>query len=233
MNKLHLLVIDDEPQIRRLLERGLSSYGYTVVSAPNGQDGIALAAQIKPAAIILDMDLRSIPDGVGVCKAVREWSAIPILILSVADSKTIKLAALNAGADDYITKPFDMDELEARIRAVIRRAVLTEATNPEGTIQVRDLLLDLVRRRVSFKAKEIHLTPTEYELLRILASHPGRVVTNKTLLDAIWRDQKEPPAHYLRVYINMLRKKLEERADSPFHYIITEPGIGYRFADLS
>ena len=118
MNKLHLLVIDDEPQIRRLLERGLSSYGYTVVSAPNGQDGIALAAQIKPAAIILDMDLRSIPDGVGVCKAVREWSAIPILILSVADSKTIKLAALNAGADDYITKPFDMDELEARIRAV-------------------------------------------------------------------------------------------------------------------
>ncbi len=125
MNKLHLLVIDDEPQIRRLLERGLTNYGYTIVSAHNGDDGIALAAQTKPAAIILDMDLRSIPDGVGVCKAVREWSAIPILILSVADSKGIKLAALNAGADDYITKPFDMDELEARIRAVIRRAVLT------------------------------------------------------------------------------------------------------------
>ncbi len=232
MDKLKLLVIDDEPQIRRLLEHGLNSYGYSVVTTDNGEDGIVLAAQIEPAAIILDIQLRTAPDGVGVCKAIREWSAVPILMLSVADAKAIKLAALDAGADDYITKPFDMAELEARIRAVLRRSVMRDTKTADAIIQVRDLVLDLVKRRVTLKGEEVHLTPTEYDLLRLLAAHPGRVVTNQMLLEAVWSQDKAPQPHYLRVYVNTLRKKLGERADSEFHYIITEPGIGYRFTDL-
>ncbi len=233
MNKLKLLVIDDEPQIRRLLEHGLNGYGYTVVSTDNGEDGIALAAQLQPVAIILDIQLCTAPDGVGVCQAIREWSSVPILMLSVEESKATKLAAFDAGADDYITKPFDMAELEARIRAVRRRAAASEGANPSGIIQVRDLTIDFVKRRVMFKTQEVHLTPTEYELLRILASHPGRVVTNQMLLDAVWHDQKQAQPHYLRVFINTLRKKLADRADSPFQYIRTEAGVGYRFAELT
>lgn len=232
MNKMKILVIDDERQIRRLIERGLSSYGYSVVSVENGKDGIALTAQIQPIAIILDLQLGSAPDGIEVCQAIREWSSVPILILSVEDDKTTKLAAFEAGADDYVTKPFDMAELEARVRAVRRRAATAEATNSSGIIQVHDLAIDLVKRRVTLNGEEIHLTPTEYELLRMLASHPGRVISSQMLLDAVWHDEKQARAHYLRVFINTLRKKLNDRADSPFHYIFTEVGVGYRFTDL-
>ena len=233
MNKPKLLVIDDEPQIRRLLDYGLSGYGYSVISTDNGADGIALAAQIQPVAIILDIQLCTSPDGIGVCKAIREWSAVPILMLSVVEAKQTKLEALDAGADDYITKPFDMAELEARIRAVLRRSTAVEVSNPNGIVRVRDLVIDLVKRRVTLNAEEVHLTPTEYELLRMLASHPGRVLSSKMLLDTVWHDQQAPPPHYLRVFINTLRKKLKDRVDSAEHYIITEPGVGYRFTDLN
>lgn len=233
MEKSKLLVIDDEPQIRRLLEYGLNGYGYSVVSTGSGEEGIVLAAQLQPVAIILDIQLITFPDGIGVCKAIREWSSVPILMLSVEEAKATKLAAFDAGADDYVLKPFDMAELEARIRAVRRRAAASDAANPTGIIQVRDLTIDLVKRRVMLKQQEVHLTPTEYELLRLLASHPGRVITNQMLLDAIWHDQKQAQPHYLRVFINTLRKKLGEHAESSFHYIITEAGVGYRFTDLN
>ncbi len=233
MNKLKLLVIDDEPQIRRLLDHGLKGYGYQVFSADNGEDGIALTAQLQPAAIIVDIQLNSAPDGVAVCKAIREWSSIPILVVSVEDTKATKLAAFEAGADDYITKPFDMAELEARIRAIRRRASVGESANPSGIIQVHELKIDLIKRRVTLKGQDIHLTPTEYELLRMLAAHPGRIVTNQMLLDTVWHDDKDAQPHYVRVYINTLRKKLNDHPDSEFHYIVTEPGIGYRFAELT
>ncbi len=233
MNKLKLLIVDDEPQIRRLIAHGLNGYGYNVLSADNGDEGIALAAQSQPAAIILDIQLGSDPGGLEVCKALREWTGIPILVLSVVDNKATKLAAFDAGADDYITKPFDMAELEARIRAVLRRVASSEAATPNGMIQVRDLTIDLVKRRVSLKGQEIHLTPTEYDLLRTLAAHPGRVITNQMLLDSVWHEQEAPQPHYVRVFINTLRKKLGESANSAFHYITTEAGIGYRFADLT
>jgi two-component system KDP operon response regulator KdpE len=231
MNEIKILVIDDEPQIRRLLQRGLHGYGYEVLTAENGEQGLTLTAQQNPQVVVLDVNLGSEPDGVEVCKAIREWSAVPIIILSVLHAKQTKLEALDAGADDYVTKPFDMDELEARIRAVLRRAARSDGAPPDGIVRIRDLTLDLVKHRVLLKGEELHLTPKEYELVRLLAQQPGKVLTNQSLLQTVWRGETTPPVHYVRVFINNIRKKLGENTDSPFHYIITEPGIGYRFTD--
>ena len=234
-NKTQVLVVDDEPQIRRLLQVGLSSYGYTVLLVSNGQDALVTATRQQPDIILLDINLGSDPDGLEVCRNLREWSTTPIIMLTINDDKSTKLAALNAGADDYVMKPFDMEELEARLRAVLRRSVREQSNTASGEIRVHDLVLDLVKRRVMLKGDEIHLTPTEYKLLVALASHPGKVLTLDTLILEIQGPAESPKSeHYLRVYINTLRKKLQDdlvHTTQPL-YIYNEPGVGYRFADL-
>ena len=235
MNKTEILVVDDEPQIRKLLRVGLTSYGYEIVLVTNGQDALLSEARQKPDLIVLDINLGSNPDGLDVCRELRARSATPIIMLTVNDDKQTKLAALNAGADDYITKPFDMEELEARIRAVLRRSVAEKSSSLSGEIRVHELVLDLIKHRVTFKGSEIHLTPTEYKLLTVLATHPGKVLTFKTLIQEIKGEDEAPKnEHYVRVYINLLRKKLQDDPANTIRplYIHNEPGVGYRFADL-
>jgi two-component system, OmpR family, KDP operon response regulator KdpE len=226
-----ILGVDDEPRIRKLLQIGLKGYGYDVITAANGQEALTLAAQQAPDVIVLDINLGSDPDGVEVCRSLREWSKTPVIALSIRTDKHVKLAAFEAGADDYITKPFDMDELEARIRAVLRRSAMQEADAPSGEIQVHDLVINLIKRRVVLNGDEVHLTPTEYELLRLLATHPGQVLTSHMLLDALRKDQKVEYDHLLRVHVNTLRKKLNDAPAAP-RFIFTEQGVGYRFADV-
>ncbi|MEO8608197.1 MAG: response regulator transcription factor [Chloroflexota bacterium] len=234
MTKIKVLVADDEPAIRKLLERGLSSYGYEVTAVSNGTDALSSAARHNPHMILLDVSLQSEPNGLEVCRQLREWNKIPIIMLTVRDEKPIRLAALNAGADDYITKPFDMDELEARIRAVLRRGAMEAAQSPGGEIRIHELVIDLVNRRVTLGGEAVHLTPKEYDLLRLLASHAGRVLTFRTLLESVWGHMDSPnPEHNVRVYINTIRKKLKDDPANTHkpRYIYNEPGIGYRFAD--
>jgi two-component system, OmpR family, KDP operon response regulator KdpE len=235
MTKVKILVLDDEPAIRKLLERGLTSYGYTVFVTKNGQEALNIAARQLPNLILLDINLETRPDGLDVCRELREWSKTPIIMLTVQDQKQVKLAALNAGADDYITKPFDMEELEARIRAVLRRSAYEGAKAPSGEIHIHDLTLDLVNRRVKLSDDEIHLTPKEYDLLRVLATNPGKVLTFRALLREVWGlENGNTPVHNIRVNINTLRKKLKDdpTAVKKPVYIFNEPGIGYRFAEL-
>lgn len=234
MAKTKILVVDDEPIIRKLLARGLTGYGYEVTTVSNGEDALAAAARLNPHMIILDVSLQSHPDGLEVCRQLREWSKTPIIMVTVRDEKPIRLAALNAGADDYVTKPFDMDELEARIRAVLRRTAMEESQTSGGEIRIHDLVIDLVNRRVNLGGESIHFTPKEYELLRLLATHAGRVLTFQNLLEAVWGKTDNPhPEHYVRVYINTIRKKLKDDSANTHkpRYIYNEPGIGYRFAD--
>ena len=230
-----LLIVDDEPAIQKLLQRGLSGYGYNIVVVDNGRAALEMVTRQPPDLIVLDIELQSRPDGLDVCRQLRLYSRTPVIMLTVRDEKQIKLQALNAGADDYITKPFDMDELDARIRAVLRRADEKARLSP-GEIHVHQLSIDLTKRRVSLRGEEIHLTPTEYELLRLFATHPGKVLTFDVLLSELQRQSVASPSrHRLRVFVNTLRKKLK---DDPTHntgrqFIFNEPGIGYRFTDLS
>jgi two-component system KDP operon response regulator KdpE len=235
MAKVTVLVVDDEPAIRKLLERGLTSYGYKVITTSTGQEALDIAARQSPTIILLDINLESSPDGVEVCKQLREWSKTPIIMLTVRDEKQMKLAALNAGADDYVTKPFDMEELEARIRAVLRRSAYEGAKSSSGVIHVHDLTIDLVNRRVALGGEEVHLTPKEYDLLKLLATNPGKVLTIGMLLHEVWGPfDSAKPEHNLRVYINTLRKKIKDDPTTTIkpRFIFNEPGIGYRFADL-
>jgi two-component system KDP operon response regulator KdpE len=235
MPKVMVLVVDDEPPIRKLVDRGLTSYGYSVTTASTGQEALDIAARQSPDIILLDINLETHPDGIEVCLQLREWSKTPIIMLTVRDEKQMKLAALNAGADDYVTKPFDMEELEARIRAVLRRSAYEGAKSSSGEIHIHDLTIDLVNRRVRLHGDEIHLTPREYDLLKLLATNPGRVITFGTLIEEVWGSfDSAKPKHNVRVYINTLRKKLKDDPATTFRprYIFNEPGIGYRFADL-
>jgi two-component system KDP operon response regulator KdpE len=235
MSKIKVLVVDDEWAIRKLLERGLSGYGYEVMTAANGADAIAEAVSFKPHMIILDVSLQSEPNGLEICRRLREWTKTPVIILTVRDEKPIRLAAFNAGADDYITKPFDMDELEARIRAILRRGATQEIETLHREIRVHDLVIDMVNRRVAVGGEYIHLTPKEYQLLHLLGTNAGRVLTFRTLLESVWgKIDGNNPEHNVRVYINTIRKKLKDDPASTQkpHYIYSEPGIGYRFTDL-
>lgn len=235
MIKTEILVVDDEPQIQRLLAVGLKGYGYGVTIAINGQEAIMSAASQQPNIIVLDIDLGSRPDGLEVCAEIRKWATIPIIMLTVNNDKRTRLSALNAGADDYIVKPFDMEELEARIRAIMRRSAVKLANSRTGEIRVHDLVIDLMKRRVTLKGEELRLGPTEYKLLTELATHPGELVTFDMLINEIkGASESAHPKHYLRVYINTLRKKLHDDPGSGTkqHYIFSEPNIGYRFADL-
>ena len=217
-----VLVIDDEPPIRRLLRLTLEPQGYRVFEADNGQLGLQEAAARRPDVIVLDLGLPDM-DGVTVLKRLREWSQTPVLVLSVREREADKVAALDNGADDYLTKPFGTGELLARMRAVQRR---TPDAQEEPVFMSGDLTVDLAGRTVTVKKKEVHLTATEYALLRELVRHAGKVVMHAQLLRAVWGPNSEGQSQYLRVYITHLRKKLETSTSGKL--IQTEPGIGYR-----
>lgn len=218
-----VLIVDDERAIRRFLRTVLQAHGYEVLEAERGQDGLAAAAQQRPDLLILDLGLPDM-DGVDVTRRLREWSEIPIIILSVREEESDKIAALDAGADDYLTKPFGAGELMARLRASLRR-MAQPASEPVFTC--REMVVDMQRRRVTMRGEEVQLTPTEYDLLRVLVSHAGRVLTHKQLLRQVWGTGYEGQLHLLRVNISNLRQKLEPESARP-QYIITEPGVGYR-----
>lgn len=218
-----ILVVDDERQIRRLLKVALTGYGYEVEEAAGGQEGLLRAAAFRPDLVILDLGLPD-TDGLDVLRRLREWSRVPVIILSVREQERDKIVALDAGADDYVTKPFGMGELLARIRAALRHAA---GAGEEPVLGFGDLVIDLASRRVMVDDREVKLTPTEYELLKNLALHAGKVLTHRQLLRAVWGPGSENEIHYLRVYIGQLRLKIEADPSRPRH-LITEPGVGYR-----
>ena len=227
-----ILVVDDEPQIRKLLSTGLSGYGHEVVAAADGAAALALVAQRRPDLVVLDIHLGREPDGLEVCRRLREWSRVPIIMLSVRGDERTKVQALDAGADDYLTKPFGMEELRARIQAVVRRAVVEPGGAAESVIRVGALEIDLANRRVTVEGEEVHFTPQEYDILRLLASHPGKIMTHPAILSAVWGPEYAEMTHYVRIYVNQIRKKLRENPAANVRYILNEPGVGYRFIDL-
>jgi len=220
------LVIDDEPQIRRLLRVTLEANGYRVVDAANGNDGLAQAAQRRPDVVLLDLGLPDL-DGLIVLKRLREWSRVPVIILTVRDREDDKINALDAGADDYVTKPFSAGELLARLRAALRhiQGDVANAIFHSGSLEV-----DLAARLVRKGGREIKLTPTEYSLLRLFVTHQGKVLTHRQLLTEVWGPKSGNQTHYLRVHIAHLREKVEDDPSRPA-LIITEPAIGYRFVE--
>jgi two-component system KDP operon response regulator KdpE len=217
------LVIDDEPQIRRLLRVTLEANGYAVFDAINGNEGIVQAAQCRPDIILLDLGLPDM-EGVEVLKRIREWSRVPVIILSVRDREDDKISALDAGADDFVTKPFSSGELLARLRTTLRRSQPHAET---VVFQSGQFEVDLAARIVRKNGTEIKLTPTEYSLLRLLVVHAGKVLTHRQLLTEVWGPNAIGQTHYLRVHIAHLREKLEDDAAQP-KLIITEPAVGYR-----
>jgi two-component system KDP operon response regulator KdpE len=221
-----VLVIDDEPQMRRLLRVTLEAHGYAVTDAATGNDGIVQAAQARPEIIVLDLGLPDL-DGVTVLKRIREWSRVPIIILSVRDRDGDKVAALDAGADDFVTKPFSSAELLARLRTALRRSLPPTASS---VFRSGDIEVDLANRLVKKNGQEIKLTPTEYALLRLLVVHAGKVLTHRQLLTDVWGPTAVEQTHYLRVHIAHLRDKLEDDSAQP-KFILTEPAIGYRAVD--
>jgi two-component system, OmpR family, KDP operon response regulator KdpE len=220
---LRVLVIDDEPPIRKLLRVGLTAHGYQIIEASSGKMALELLNEQPPDLVVLDLGL---PDMQGheLLRAIRARSdSVPIVVLSSRDDEAGKVQALDSGADDYVTKPFGMDELLARMRAALRHQLQTHGERP--IFRVGDLSVDLVRRIVKVGDKEIKLSPKEYELLRMLVQHAGKVLTHKFLLNQLWSDLTD--AQYLRVYVRQLRQKIETDPERP-HYILTETGIGYR-----
>jgi len=222
-NLPRILVVDDELAIRRFLHTVLSGSEFVLHEAENGHTGLAAAAVFKPDVILLDLGLPDL-DGVEVIKRIREWSQVPIIVLSVRDRETDKVDALDAGADDYLTKPFGVGELLARIRAALRRS-LQEI--PEPVFTSSDLQVDLGSRRVTVSDADVALTPTEYDILRLLVAHAGKVLTHSQILKQVWGIAYLEQPHVLRVNISNLRRKLESDPSRPQH-IITEPGVGYR-----
>ncbi len=219
---LKVLVVDDEPPIRKLLRLGLSTQGYDILDAPSGKAALELIGQ-KPDLIILDLGLPDV-DGLELLRLMREKSeGVPIVVLSSRGEEAAKVQALDLGADDYVTKPFGMEELLARIRAALRHQLQVHGERP--VFRVGDLSVDLVRRIVRVGDKEVKLSPKEYDLLRMLVQHAGKVLTHKFLLKELWDDFTD--AQYLRVYVRQLRQKIEQNPERP-QYILTETGIGYR-----
>jgi two-component system, OmpR family, KDP operon response regulator KdpE len=220
---LRVLVVDDERPIRRFLRTSLEANRYVVFEAANGAEALEAVVHDRPDLMILDLGLPDM-DGIEVTTRLREWSRIAIIVLSVRDQEGDKIAALDAGADDYLTKPFGVGELMARMRVVLRRIAQPES---EPVFTTRDLFVDLAHRLVRVRGNDVQLTPTEYDLLRVLVSHAGKVLTHQQLLRQVWGLGYESESHLLRVNISNLRQKLERNSARP-EYIITEPGVGYR-----
>ncbi len=221
-----VLLIEDEPEIRRFLRTTLPAHGFRLYEAATGKEGLAEAQARNPDLILLDLGLPDL-EGSEVIRQVRVWTATPIIVLSARDQEQVKVAALDLGADDYVTKPFGVDELLARMRAALRHASRSAADVGEPVFTLGDLKVDLGRRQVFVSAKEVHLTPIEYRLLTTLIRYAGRVMTHRQLLKEVWGPLHVEEGHYLRVYMRQLRNKLEK---SPAHprYLVTELGVGYR-----
>jgi two-component system KDP operon response regulator KdpE len=225
-----ILVIDDEPQIRRVVRNALAGEAVRVLEAAGGQAGIDLAAAERPDLIVLDLGL---PDAAGasVCREIRKWSSVPIVVLSARHSEAEKVAMLDAGADDYVTKPFSTAELQARVRAQLRRARTAALPGDAGPVSADGLTVDTARRFVSRDGAEIHLTPTEWDLLRAFVGQAGRTLTHDQIFRAVWGRSPGDPQAYLRVHVANLRRKIERDPVRPV-LIVTEPGVGYRFRAL-
>ena len=221
-----VLVVDDEPQILRALKTTLQASHYDVLSAETGEQGLALAAARQPALVVLDLGLPDM-DGAEVIRRLRSWSQVPVIVLSVREGQSDKVEALDAGADDYVTKPFDVEELLARLRANLRRTSDDDAL-ASPTLVFGDVEVDLAKRLVRRAGSNVHLTPTEYGLLEVLATNPGKLLTHHWLLRQIWGRGYAKENHYLHVYVRQLRQKLGDDAAVP-RLIVTEPGVGYRW----
>ena len=221
----NVLMVDDDPHVLRSLRAALESHGYRVRSAVNGPTALEACAAERPDVVLLDLALPGL-DGVDVCRRLRNWSRVPILVISARVHESQKVQALDAGADDYLTKPFGTEELLARIRAALRRDQARRDEEP--VIQAGDMVIDLVARRVTVEGREVHLTPTEYELLRVLATNPDRVLTHTYLLRTALGSGYEDALDNLRTFIAQLRRKLEREPSRP-RWIVTEPAVGYRF----
>ncbi|MGB7537021.1 MAG: response regulator transcription factor [Anaerolineales bacterium] len=226
MKKTKILIVDDEPQILRALRAGLIAQGYEVVSAADGEEALDKASAELPDAIILDLNLPR-KTGLEVCRELREWSAAPIIVLSVRDSERDKVTALDLGADDYLTKPFGTGELQARLRVALKHAAGREGAG-EPVLHAGKIMIDLARHIVERGGEEVHLTATEYNLLAYLATNAGRVLTHTQIMEHVWGAGYESETQNLRVYISQLRRKLDPDSEQP-QMITTEPGIGYRF----
>lgn len=224
-----ILVIEDEPQIRRFLRAALADTGHRVIEAETGKQGLTQATTQPPDAIILDLGLPDI-DGLEVARRIREWSGVPIIILSARGQEKDKVAALDLGADDYLTKPFGIGELQARLRVALRHAAQTRGEDANAVFNVGELRVDLAARRVFVAEREVHLTPIEYRLLTTLVKHAGKVLTHAFLLKEVWGPPSAQETHYLRVFMANLRHKIEANPSRP-RYLLTEQGVGYRLAD--
>jgi len=225
-SKGNILVVDDEPQITRVLKTTLSSQGYSTRTAADGKEALQAMKDWMPDLIITDLRMPNM-DGLALCRHIREQSQIPIIVLSVKGEEKTKVEALDAGADDYVTKPFNINELLARVRAGLRR--MAAARQPEAQmIEIGDFQIDLEKHSVQVKKRDVHLTPKEFDLMVYLARNPGKVITHRALLSAVWGANSVEQPEYLRVFVGHLRKKLEAD-DNASRYIVTEPWVGYRF----
>jgi two-component system KDP operon response regulator KdpE len=220
-----VLVVDDEPAIRRAVTTNLKRHNFRVEEAETGQEALAFAASFRPDLIILDLTLPD-ADGLTIIEQIRERASTPIIVLSVRGGERDKVTALNLGADDYLTKPFSVNELLARIRVALRHVA---PPSSRGVVRSGDLEVDIEKRRVRLAGKDVDLSPTEYDLLKAMVAHPDRVLTHAMLVHAVWGPEYGTESHYLHVYVARLRKKLEPDPQRP-RYILTEPGVGYRFA---
>jgi two-component system KDP operon response regulator KdpE len=223
--KSRVLVVDDEPQITRVLRTVLTSQGYQVRTAAEGESALSSFREWRPELVITDLYMPHM-DGVELCKRIRAMSNVPIIVLSVKGDERAKVEALDSGADDYVTKPFGTDELLARVRAALRRA--NGGDEDMTAIDAGDFKIDLDSRRVHARGNEVRLTPKEFDLFVYLARHPSRVITHRTLLEAVWGEASQEQPEYLRVFMGQLRKKLEPDPSNP-RYLVTEPWVGYRF----
>lgn len=219
-----ILIVDDEPQIIRVLRTALSTQGYTVRIAANGIEGADIARDWKPDLVITDVSMPEM-NGVELCRELRAGSRVPIIVLSVRNNERMKIEALDAGADDYVTKPFSIQELQARVRAQLRRN-LVESVEESAVLDLGDFHIDILQHRILVRGQDVHLTPKQFDLLVCFAQHPGQVLTHRALLQSVWGTNADQP-EYLRVSIGQLRKKIET-SDEP-RYLLTEPWVGYRF----
>lgn len=225
-DKPRILLIEDEAPIRKFLRVSLAHHQFDLLEAEKGEEGLVKAAEYVPDIVLLDLGLPDL-DGIEVIRKLREWSQVPVIILTARGQESDKVAALDAGADDYVTKPFGVPELLARIRVALRHATRASGPSEEPTFTVGDLSVDLLHRRITVRGNEVHLTPIEYRLLTTLVRHAGKVLTHQQLLKEVWGPGSTQETHYLRVHMAQLRRKIERDAADP-HYLLTEPGVGYR-----